>query len=302
MDILEILHKIGYTDLQDLGKEYRVRPLYRPSDNKTSLCIKKSTGQWYDFSERRGGQLPQLIQLTLQLASIADAGQYLGDFIAAPNKRHAVELSEVKKFDKTLLSKLVKNHEYWIKRNISEETIKIFEGGITHNGRMRNRYVFPIFNDRDELIGFSGRLLEPNDNMPKWKHLGSKTNWCYPLKWNAHILSTLKEVVLVESIGDMVSLWDAGIKNVLVTFGVEVSPKIIEFFLRIDAQRIVVAFNNDIDNNFVGNEAAEEAKENLLKFFDPQQVNVALPELNDFGEMNHEQIKLWKEKFQIKNS
>ena len=49
MSILEILQKIGYTDVKDNGKYYRTKPLYRSSNNNTSLCIEKNTGCFYDF-------------------------------------------------------------------------------------------------------------------------------------------------------------------------------------------------------------------------------------------------------------
>jgi DNA primase len=166
---------------------------------------------------------------------------------------------------------------------------------------MKNRYVFPIFNNKNELIGFSGRTLVTGYNIPKWKHIGTKSNWCYPLKWNINLLKSSKEVILIESIGDMLSLWDKGIKNTIVTFGISISRSIIEFLLRIDAQKIIIAFNNDEDNNLVGNEAADKEKFHLSKYFDPHQIILAIPDYKDFGEMDEIQINLWKKKFQIQN-
>jgi hypothetical protein len=298
MEVLDILQKIGYTDLRDFGKEWRARPLYRPSDNTTSLCIKKSTGEWYDFSGRVGGGLAQLVQTTLGI-SFEDTKAFLGDTTIKPSSKNRYELSSVRKFDKMLLVKLQKDHTYWLNRRISTKTVEIFEGGITFNGRMAYRYVFPIFDERHDLIGFSGRSLTNNPDYPKWKHLGAKSNWLYPLTWNREILSEKREVILLESIGDMLALWENNIKNTIVCFGVDVSHKIVELLLKLDTQRIIVAFNNDTKNNNVGNEAAEDCKTKLLNFFDPQQVVIALPEAKDFGEMNAEQITLWEN--QLKN-
>jgi DNA primase len=264
-----------------------------------SLCVDRVTGKWYDFGARTGGSLFGLVKLTLGLPSIKSAQDYVGqsDFVLPFAQRHRYELDEIKRFDKTLLLKLCKDHSYWLNRHVSVSTVSTFEGGTTNNGRMRHRYVFPILDDKDELIGFSGRILDDTSNLPKWKHIGAKSNWCYPLRWNhPHIIKSRK-VILVESIGDMLALWEAGIYNVLVTFGVDISAKVIEYLLKIDATRVIIAFNNDADNNMVGNEAAEEGKLQLIKYFDEPQIIVGTPEQKDFGEMNEGQISAWQTKF-----
>ena len=299
MDVLQILNKIGYTDLQDFGKEYRTRPLYRASDNRTSLCIKKATGEWFDFSERTGGHIAQLVQKTLQLSTLDQVKEVIQTEISLPSKNNNYELSDVKRFDKNLLGRLIQDHKYWENRGISEYTIKQFGGGITFNGRMTNRYVFPIFDERDDLVGFSGRLLKDNPDYPKWKHLGAKSNWCYPIKLNADKFVKYREVILVESIGDMLALWENGIYNSIVTFGVDISAKIIQFLLRLDAKKIVIAFNNDEGNNLVGNIAALDGYKKLTSFFDEKQIELGVPEKKDFGTMTGEDIEVWRTKHQI---
>lgn len=303
MNLVEILNKIGYVELQDFGTQYRTRPLYRSSGNNTSLSINKANGCWYDFGSREGGVLLGLVKLTLGLPSMKAAQEYIGDATLSIEEpgRHRYELLEAKKFDKNLLLKLNKDHTYWESRGVSSSIIEQFGGGTTYNGRMCYRYVFPIFDEKNELVGFSGRRLNNNSDYPKWKHIGAKSNWCFPLKLNRELLFELKEVILVESIGDMLALWEAGIKNTLVTFGVDISVKIVELLLRLDCQRIFVAFNNDADNEFIGNHAAEEGRQFLLKHFDPQQVVVAIPNEKDFGEMNLEQINIWKNQFQLRS-
>lgn len=289
----EILSQIGY-NLVDFGQEYRAKPLYRPSDNSTSLCIRKSTGQWYDFSERTGGSLNLLIQKTL-----GDIPAEIKEKILSGNLRvrdEAIELNDIKKFDKSLLIKLDKNHDYWMGRGISKHIIEEFKGGVALNGRMANRYVFPIFNERHDLVGFSGRTLFKNTKSPKWKHLGKKSLWCYPVFLNQESIIEEKEVILVESIGDMLALFNSGIRNVIVTFGLDISSAIIEYLLKVDVNRIYISFNNDINNNNSGNIAAQEGKEKLINYFDESQISIALPESkNDFGVMTHEEILTWKQ-------
>lgn len=282
METREILNAIGYVELQDHGKEYRMRPLYRSSGNSTALCVNKSNGQWYDFSAREGGSILGLVKLTLNLSSLKAAKEYLGnpeieieDY--AVNK---YELSEHKRFDKELLVKLKKDHSYWEGRGISKDILELFNGGTTFNGRMGYRYVFPIIDNKNDLIGFSGRRLNDNPDYPKWKILGKKSNFVYP-SWQAQYS---KKSIIVESIGDMLSLAEIGIRHVLVAFGVEISPKIIQHLLKFDCQEIFIVMNNDNGNNFVGNLASLECKQSLLKYFDVGQVTSIIPPYKDLNE------------------
>lgn len=286
-NIQSVLNKIGYTDLKDMGNEWRTRPLYRFSDNATSLVIKKDTGLWYDFSERIGGNLTQLVQRTLKLGSFDDAKKVLAENnIDAEIKNHKYIsfVTMQKTFDKSMLHKLTKKHDYWNGRGISEKTVAQFGGGITYNGRLTNRYVFPIFNSKSELVGFAGRLLVNNPDFPKWKLIGQKSQWLYPLHLNKEEIEKKKSVILVESIGDMLALFECGIKNILVIFGVDLSEKMIEFFLKMDMQKIIIALNDDEGNGLVGNNAAIEIRDKLYNYFDEEQVSLITPENKDFNE------------------
>jgi hypothetical protein len=296
-DIVSVLNNIGYTNLIDSGTHYRTKPLYRDSDSSTVLCIKKATGQWYDHAERIGGSLAQLVQRTLNLPSTSDVRGYIGDLQSSIEKsNHVIELTEIKKFDKELLVKLIKDNSYWNSRGISDFTLKSLCGGVAQNGRMKDRYVFPIFDERHDIIGFAGRLLKKDNFLPKWKILGQKKNFLFPTSASTEIMSS-KSVILVESIGDCLKLMECGINNVLVLFGVSISPKIIQYLLRLDVNKIIISLNNDSNNNFVGNKAAEECKVELSNYFDENQLLVALPTSKDFGEMPCEEILSWKNQY-----
>ena len=59
-----------------------------------------------------------------------------------------------------------------------------------------------------------------------------------------------------------------------------------------DLDKITISFNNDENNNDRGNIAAFKARKKLLKYFDPNQVEIKLPVgYNDFGEMPKEKIE-----------
>jgi hypothetical protein len=293
--IREVLTDMGY-NLRDYGREYRARPIYRSSDNNTVLSIKKDTGRWVDFKEGISGSLEDLVKLTLNLSSVDEAKKYLVNKVDL--SRVSVSRPQVRKtktLSKDFLNKLTKNNFYWNQRGVSDDTLEVFEGGVCDAGKMMGRYVFPIFDKRNKLIGVSGRIVyeNPGPSTPKWKHIGNKSSWIYPFQVNKDILLEAKKVILIESIGDMLSLWDAGIKNTIVTFGLEVSHSVLNSLLRLDPKEIILSFNNDDGNNFAGNKAAEKAKKKLLAHFDEQQITVALPTKKDFGEMNEGEILRW---------
>lgn len=293
VNIYEVLTDLGYK-LKDFGKEYRARPLYRDSDNDTVLKIYKDTGHWFDFKENISGDFNSLISMTLKLDDPQKAKEWLKNknfIFNKPKDFFKPLIKTTKKFDINLLSNLKNDHSYWNKRGISDATLNEFKGGIANAGKMKNRYVFPIFDFDQSIIGFSGRTLI--NSTIKWKHLGEKKDWVYPLFLNKNFFES-KKIILVESIGDCLALWEAGLKNVIVTFGLSINIGILNFLLRSDFNKIFICFNNDFANNSAGNIAANKAKSKLLRYFDRDQIKIVLPNKKDFGEMTKEEIFQWK--------
>ena len=289
-NVKEILTSIGYR-LRDVGREFRTKPLYRDSDSDNVLSIKKDTGYWYDFKTNQHGSFDKLIKITLNLDD-AKAEEYLKNrnWQYESSGIEKEKLEELKVFPSELLDKLEKDHSYWLTRNINEETVSVFEGGVAKEGRMKDRYVLPIFNSKKQIVGFTGRDLT-GTKKAKWKHLGDKSKWVYPLYFNKKEVLDAKSVILVESVGDMLSLWQSGVKNSAVTFGLDINNSLLNLFIRMDLDTIYISFNND--ENQAGNQAAKKLYFKLLKFFDKNQIKVALPTKNDFGEMNKEEIQEW---------
>ncbi|NBW15288.1 MAG: toprim domain-containing protein [Caulobacteraceae bacterium] len=295
VNVYQILTDLGYK-LKDFGKEYRAKPLYRDSDNDTVLKIYKDTGHWFDFKENISGDFSSLVGMTLKLEDPNKAKEWLKDKNFAfhqPKEISKPLLKSTKKFDLDLLSNLENDNSYWNKRGINNETLDQFKGGVGKAGKMKNRYVFPIFDIKNNIIGFSGRDIT-NLSKIKWKHLGEKSDFLYPLFLNSEAIQSQKEIILVESIGDMLSLYQAGIKNILVTFGTSLSLGILNYLLRIDIKKIYISLNNDSNKNNAGNIGAEKTHSRLKRYFDDKQLKIALPTKKDFGEMNKEEILQWK--------
>jgi len=295
VNVYQILIDLGYK-LKDCGKEYRTRPLYRDSDNDTVLKIYKDTGHWFDFKENISGDFSSLVGMTLKLEDPIKAKEWLKDknfTFHQPKEASKPLLKSTKKFDLDLLSNLENDQSYWNKRGINDETLNQFKGGVGKAGKMKNRYVFPIFDIKNNIIGFSGRDVT-NLSKIKWKHLGEKNDFVYPLFLNSEAIETQKQVILVESIGDMLSLYQAGIKNILVTFGTSLSLGILNYLLKIDIKKIYISLNNDSNKNNAGNIGAEKTYSRLKRYFDDKQLKIALPTKKDFGEMNKEEVLQWK--------
>lgn len=301
--VRSVLEEIGYA-LTDNGKEFRARPLYRDSDNDNVLRIWKDSGKWVDFKENKSGSLEDLIRITLNLNSITEAKEWISkrnlyqEESVSLKPKATVKQSRI--FDKSILLKLRNDHSYWASRKISESVVKPFQGGLATTGKMYNRYVFPIFNSKDEIIGFAGRDVTASldERRPKWKLIGDKKEWAFPFKLNYNELKQKKEIILVESIGDMLALRQNGISNSIVTFGLSLTSKILMSLISLNPSKIIIAFNNDSSNSSAGNMAAESVEKKLLQYFDKRQVLVRLPETNkDFGELNvsePERILEWK--------
>lgn len=295
ISVYEILTELGY-QLKDYGKEFRAKPLYRDSDNDTVLRIYKDTGKWFDFKQNISGDINSLVRLTLKIDDPDKAQEWLKNKNFHIN--YSVEytkpiLKSTKKFDLNLLDNLENNNSYWNKRGVTDATLNMFKGGVGKAGKMKNRYVFPIFDIKNDIIGFSGRDIT-NISKIKWKHLGEKNDFLYPLFLNSQIIENEKEIILVESIGDMLSLWQSDIKNVLVTFGTNLSLSILNYCLKIDVKKIYISLNNDSNKNNAGNIGAEKALSRLKRYFDDKQLQIALPAKKDFGEMTREEILQWK--------
>lgn len=295
--VRDILVDLGYENIRDHGKDYRMRPIYRESNNSTSLQVNKKNGYFNDYSAGIRGSLTDLIKITLRL-DYRQAQQWISKkqiTLSKPETGNRPEIRQSKIFPVDNLKEIKPIHKYWTERGISQETVSRFKGGIVTEGKMKGRYVFPVFNSSRDIIGFTGRDVTGKSKI-KWKHLGNKASWKYPLQENYKIIKEANKVILIESIGDMLALWESGIKYAIVTFGLEIGLEILNQLLRMDVDKITISFNNDANNNNRGNIAAEKAKRRLLKYFDPNQVEIRLPSgYNDFGEMPINKIKTFFE-------
>ena len=93
----------------------------------------------------------------------------------------------------------------------------------------------------------------------------------------------------------MLSLWEAGIKNVIVTFGLRISAHLVTCILKLDPDKVIIALNNDADSG-AGYLAAKRGETLLSKHFGKEAVEIKLPCKNDFGCMSKKEILEWRKK------
>lgn len=272
-EIVDILNSIGYI-LKPDGDGWRTSALYRNGAKSNSVKI-NSNGTFKDFVSGYSGSIKFLVKLTVGDEECDKI--FKKQLIEVKSTVHKEAIQFMAKLDKDKeLAKILPKHDYWINRGISLKILEKFKGGVCHTGRFKDRYTFPIFNGKGDLIGLSGRLLYEHDKVPKWKHYNGSGDWKYPLFLNHRILRKKQSVIIVESIGDCLSLFEKGINNVVVSFGLKTSFNLINLFMQYEMKKIYIAFNNDENNN--GNVAAEKEQKRIGKFFNGNCVKVVLPE------------------------
>jgi hypothetical protein len=132
MNVKEILIDLGYSNISEGPKEYRMRPIYRDSDNNTVLSVKKESGRFIDFSKGITGSIEDLIKLSLNLKNVEEVKTWISNKNISLERREEAKpkLVTQKVYEKDMLLKLKKDHSYWIQRGVPEDILVEFEGGV----------------------------------------------------------------------------------------------------------------------------------------------------------------------------
>lgn len=287
MNYEEILHSLGYK-LTNQGKFWRTSANYRGGRGAATLAINKRTGVVTDFGTGKNMSFRSFGRLHgLNLEE--------GLFIALEESQEEA-LVITKHYPKEHLRTLLPDYGFFVtKRGISLETMRVFQAGLEQSGKLARRIIFPIYDKAGNIIGFAGRHYHENvfGATPKWKFASSKKKFLYPSHLNRHIIQDEKEIILIESIGDCLSLWEAGIKNTLVMFGTSLSGKQLGYIMSLGCERIIIATNTD--ERLTGQRAAVDIKSKLREFFDDSQIVISTPPEKDFGQMDKLRVKEWYE-------
>ena len=252
--IKDILEELGYK-LSDKGGYWQCSALYRGGDNQTALQIYKDTGAWKDYVKDTSFMpFKRLLVLTLNTNDPKELSKYLNKdevfFLNEKSKTSVdkIEMEEV--YPESILQNLLPHYKFYIDKGIGKDVLKKLKGGLATKGQMYQRFVFPVYNEYGQIHGFSGRDMSNKKGKPKWKHMGRKSNWVYPAHLPCEDQSLFNYpnkdyVIVVESIGDCLNLMSQGVNNVLVSFGLDISSKLLCSIVKFGFSNVVISFNND---------------------------------------------------------
>ncbi|KKS96245.1 MAG: primase protein [Microgenomates group bacterium GW2011_GWC1_43_13] len=117
--------------------------------------------------------------------------------------------------------------------------------------RFNGRVIFPLFDHRGNPIGFAGRVL-PWDKRETGKYINSpetplyhKSSVLYGLNLTRGQIKKKKVAIVVEGELDLISSWQAGIKNVVAIKGSALTEEQVKLLSRF-AQKFILALDSDV--------------------------------------------------------
>ncbi len=113
--------------------------------------------------------------------------------------------------------------------------------------RFRNRLIFPIFDIRNRVIGFGGRVL--NEAQPKYINspetlIYTKGKHLYGLNFSKSFVREKDYAVIVEGYLDLIIPFQCGIKNIVATLGTALTTHHIRLLKRF-TRTVVMVFDSD---------------------------------------------------------
>ncbi len=151
-------------------------------------------------------------------------------------------------------------------------------GGGGHYDRFRSRIIFPIINEKGEVVAFGGRILDEGE--PKYMNspetpVYQKSRVLYGLNVAKGKIREAGSAVVVEGYTDLISAHMAGVSNTVATLGTALTRRHIRLLKRYTAKVVVV-----YDADSAGTEAAKRSLETFLEE-DLMGHRAALPEGHD---------------------
>ncbi len=129
----------------------------------------------------------------------------------------------------------------------------ISRSGERYYDKFRDRVIFPILNTGGKVIGFGGRII--GDGNPKY--LNSQESDIFQKKNNLYALNLTKsevmkedQIILVEGYMDVVSLYQAGVRNVCASLGTALTE---------NQARLIKRFTRNVILSYDADEAGQNA-------------------------------------------
>lgn len=138
--------------------------------------------------------------------------------------------------------------------------------------RFRARVIFPIYNLSGRVVGFGGRILTKEENKPKYvnspeSEIYNKSNVLYGLNLAKGEIIRQDKCYLVEGYTDVISMYKAGIENVVSSSGTA---------LTVDQIRLIKRFTKNITILYDGDQAGIMASFRGIDLILEQGMNVRI--------------------------
>lgn len=144
--------------------------------------------------------------------------------------------------------------QYLIKKEFSEK--KIIELGLAkrnENGEIydnfRNRIIFPIFNTDAQIVGFGGRIIEKNTNLPKYVNspdspIFKKGNELFGIKYQGENIRKKGFAILMEGYLDVLTAQKSGFDSAVASLGTSFTEEQARL-LRKYTDKVLISYDND---------------------------------------------------------
>lgn len=116
--------------------------------------------------------------------------------------------------------------------------------------KFRNRIIFPIINTQKKVIGFGGRsILNGDKGMPKYLNSDEsdifyKKNNLYGLNLAADEVKKEGNILIVEGYMDVISLYQAGVKNAIASLGTALTDEQARLLSRY-TKNVILSYDSD---------------------------------------------------------
>jgi len=172
--------------------------------------------------------------------------------------------------------------------------------------RFRHRLVFPLINHRDQIVAFSGRILPSSGDQKLAKYINSpetdlyhKGSMFFGLNLARNHIRKKDSVIVVEGEFDMISPFQAGIKNIVALKGTAFTQDQLRLLKRY-TENLILSFDSDFAGTLAARksiELADSAGFNIKvldlknKYKDPDEA--VLTDLSFFKKQVKHSLSIW---------
>ena len=147
----------------------------------------------------------------------------------------------------TLVEFMMQKHHFSKEDLLDAGLITIFRG--RPSDFFRGRLIFPLIDHRDNVVGFAGRILDPDSSGAKYMNTRDtlvyhKGESVFGLNVTKEAIRKANQAILVEGEFDVLSCFQHGISNVVAIKGTALTEAQVSLLARY-AQKITICFDGD---------------------------------------------------------